>query len=192
MPQAVYKDTPNNRKLNRVGKPLGDPKHKVSKSKPKFVADKSKPMGDKDLFLEALNVMATVGKSQDPKKVAKKNPAQKDTTEMRKLKARLSKNNNKLTPTLLLDIMRNNTDAVRQIDDYISRKTFKDSIKKKDFKTPREAVQYNVERFYQKFFKGKTFTFSKIEDMIEEDLFEFDFVNRKGKVIAGGNEDQTK
>jgi hypothetical protein len=32
MPQAVYKDTPNNRKLNRVGKPFGDPKFKVSKA----------------------------------------------------------------------------------------------------------------------------------------------------------------
>lgn len=38
--QAVYKDTPNNRKLNRVGKPLGDPQFKISKSAPATNFDK--------------------------------------------------------------------------------------------------------------------------------------------------------
>ena len=31
MPEAVYKDTPNNRKLGRVGEKFGDPKFKATK-----------------------------------------------------------------------------------------------------------------------------------------------------------------
>ena len=34
MPQAVYKNTPQNRKLKRVGKPFGDPKYRKPGSKP--------------------------------------------------------------------------------------------------------------------------------------------------------------
>ena len=45
----VYKDTPNNRKLGRVGKELGDPKYVVSKSAPKKKASvPKKPAYDTD------------------------------------------------------------------------------------------------------------------------------------------------
>ena len=56
--QAVYKDTPNNRKLNRVGKPFGDPQFKVSKSAPK------KPVTEKEDFLDVLSIGAQLGKSK--------------------------------------------------------------------------------------------------------------------------------
>ena len=68
----VYKDTPNNRKLGRVGKELGDPKYVVSKSAPakKAPAKKkaggtkkpSKPALDIDTFLDAMSIMGTVAK----------------------------------------------------------------------------------------------------------------------------------
>ena len=76
----VYKDTPNNRKLGRVGKELGDPKYVVSKSAPKKAPAKkqpikkqpvkkaggtkkpSKPALDIDTFLDAMSIMGTVAK----------------------------------------------------------------------------------------------------------------------------------
>ena len=61
----IYKDTPNNRKLGRVGKELGDPKYVVSKSAPKKKAPAkkpSKPALDIDTFLDAMSIMGTVAK----------------------------------------------------------------------------------------------------------------------------------
>lgn len=52
MPQAVYKDTPNNRKLNRVGKPLGDPQYKVLRSAPKKAQEPKKADNSKLGFYE--------------------------------------------------------------------------------------------------------------------------------------------
>ena len=74
MPQAVYKDTPKNRELGRVGKPFGDPQFKVSKSAtkkapaPKKSAPKPKQAPkktvDKQLLLDGLNIASTLGKSK--------------------------------------------------------------------------------------------------------------------------------
>ncbi len=60
--QAVYKDTPNNRKLNRVGKPLGDPQFKVSKSAVNIIIIYNRTggiykTGDKELFFKKRNTI---------------------------------------------------------------------------------------------------------------------------------------
>ncbi len=74
-----YKDTPQNRKLNRVGKPYGKDSNigkgkgiekilkdrKMKSSKSKSASKKpSKPVTDKDEFLDILNIASQVGKSK--------------------------------------------------------------------------------------------------------------------------------
>mgnify|MGYP003116614843 CR=1 FL=1 len=63
----VYKDTPNNRKLNRVGKPYGEgelsvPLKQLSAAKKKKEAPK--PAMDMGLFMDVMNVMSGVGKQK--------------------------------------------------------------------------------------------------------------------------------
>ena len=56
MPQAVYKDTPKNRELGRVGKPFGDPQFKVSKSATKKAPATKKAEPNLKTILDNLNV----------------------------------------------------------------------------------------------------------------------------------------
>ena len=142
----VYKDTPNNRKLGRVGKKFGTYKEHVVPLKviQQGVKDKAaagvKPGIDKDLFMDALNQMTMLAKSKG-----------KSKENIIRLKADLNKIKGRPSLSLFRSILFSNPEVLEEVYDHEGGMSMEQSE--------------NMDFWIKKIYKGKKpKTFDELSD----------------------------